>query len=96
VKVAVAEPLPLREEEALPTAELEEEEIAEEEIAATFTQEDLEALFEQAPEELASEDAEEFWETASEESTGAGSTIDPDVLTFDQALQLGLTPDEAS
>ena len=54
--------------------------------------EDFEKLFSSASTDMDSETLDSFWETPAEvENVGP---INPDVLSFDEANQLGLTPDE--
>jgi hypothetical protein len=43
---------------------------------------------------LKEDDVDAFWSAAGENATGAA--LHPDALTYDQARQLGLAPDEGS
>jgi hypothetical protein len=53
--------------------------------------EGLEGLLEQTGQPLDSQQTDEFWEQGLADMTGAVES--PDVLTFDEASQLGLTPE---
>lgn len=57
---------------------------------------DFEALFQQKAQAVPDQDVNAFWDALSA-GEQPGMAVDPDVLTYDQARQLGLTPhDEAA
>ncbi len=58
--------------------------------------EELDALFQEIPEQLQSQDADAFWETlASEESVADTAALNlADALSYEEALQLGLVPED--
>ena len=53
---------------------------------------DFAASLEQSGQALQGQSAEEFWETAAE--AGEGALEDPDIISYEQARQLGLTPED--
>ncbi|MEW6716819.1 MAG: response regulator [Chloroflexota bacterium] len=57
---------------------------------------ELEALLgRKGPARVKSDEAEEFWEKVVEEEGGVSEVLNADVLSYDQAVQLGLTPSES-
>lgn len=53
---------------------------------------DFAASLEQSGQALQSQSVEEFWETAAE--AGEAAVEDPDIISYEQARQLGLTPED--
>ncbi len=72
------------------SAEVEVEKEKPAEKAEEAGEEDLEPLF-KAQKKIKAEDADSFWEQVAEKHGSAPTK--PDVLTYEQARQLGLTPD---
>ncbi len=67
----------------------ETEEVPEEQIEDEITSEELEALFQQKT-KIGSEEAESFWNDAVDQHKN--QQVDADKLSYEQARQLGLTP----
>jgi CheY-like chemotaxis protein len=76
----------LREEKIIP------EEVIPEAEEETVDLTEFEELFEEPQEILTGNDVDTFWDTVSEESKSI-ETSDPDMITFEQAQKMGLTPD---
>ncbi len=55
---------------------------------------DFEAVLKQSAGQLKEKDVNAFWDTASSHGQ-PGTTVNPDVLSYDQARKLGLTPKDA-
>lgn len=70
---------------------LEAEEVPEEEIEDDITSEELDALFQQKT-EIGSDEAESFWNDAIDQHQN--QQVDADKLSYEQARQLGLTPEK--
>jgi predicted regulator of Ras-like GTPase activity (Roadblock/LC7/MglB family) len=85
--IAVREPVPT------PSKSVETEKVLEEPEAALST-EDFTKLFEQQEQPVNRKAANDFWETAAE--TEEVESESPDVLNYDEANRLGLTPDQES
>ena len=69
------------------------DEVPEEQIEDAVSDEELEALFKQTSDLGSTTDLESFWDTAVDAHVSA--EVDSDKLTYEQAKQLGLTPDDA-
>lgn len=85
--IAVREPVPT------PSKSVESEKVLEEPEAAQST-EDFTKLFEQQDQPVNRKAANDFWETAAEAEEVESQS--PDVLNYDEANRLGLTPDQES
>jgi hypothetical protein len=85
----------MREEESrqADVAELEQNELPAEIIIDKETQEGVAELFSQASKGGGKEEADGFWETL-EENSELDGTISKDVLSYDQARDMGLAPDD--
>ena len=66
------------------------DEVPEEQVEDAVSDEELEALFKQA--ELGTTDLESFWDSAVDSHVSA--EVDADKLSYEQAKQLGLTPED--